>query len=162
MEVGWNPSNRFILICERRKKLTSRLRLVLLVEQRNISRRIPFYRAMKMLRCEYPNRSARKEDVLIIKNKTREWKGNFKKRTSKQVAYHRNHPAGPFLPKPWHWPPKHKPRHRCLPDIQVAIGAFFFLWKYGKNILTEKFLIITWGIYTSPTPSCPGVVLERD
>lgn len=52
---------------------------MLLVEQRDISRKIPFYRVMKTLRCEYPNRSARKEEVLIIKDKTREWKGKLKK-----------------------------------------------------------------------------------
>lgn len=51
----------------------------MLVEQRDISRKIPFYRVMKTLRCEYPNRSARKEEVLIIKDKTREWKGKLKK-----------------------------------------------------------------------------------
>jgi len=49
------------------------------VEQRDTSRRIPFYRVMKTFRCEYPNRSARKEEVLIIKDKTREWKESLKK-----------------------------------------------------------------------------------
>lgn len=49
-----------------------------------------FYRVMKTLRCEYPNRSARKEEVLIIKDKTRQWKGKFKKGTSKQAAYHKS------------------------------------------------------------------------
>lgn len=62
----------------------------MLVEQKDISRRIPFYRAIKTLRCEYPNRSARKEELLIIKDRAREWKGKYKKRTSKQVAYHKS------------------------------------------------------------------------
>lgn len=48
-----------------------------------------FLQSNEMLRYEYPNRSARKEEVLIIKDKTREWKGKFKKRTSKQGAYHK-------------------------------------------------------------------------
>lgn len=60
------------------------------MEQRDISRKVPFYKVMKTLRCEYPNRSARKEEVLIIKDKTREWKGKFKKRTSKQGPYHKS------------------------------------------------------------------------
>lgn len=63
----------------RNKKSASLLRLMLLAEQRNTSRRIPLCRVMKTLKCEYPNRSARKEEVLIIKDKTREWKGKLKK-----------------------------------------------------------------------------------
>lgn len=63
---------------------------MLLVEQRDVIGRISSCTVMKMVRCECPNRSVRKEEVLIIKDKTRERKGKFKKRTSKQVAYHKN------------------------------------------------------------------------
>lgn len=59
----------------------------MLVEPRDVKRKVSLHTVRKTQRCGCPIRSVRKEEVLIIKDKTREWKGKFKKRTGKQVTY---------------------------------------------------------------------------
>lgn len=88
MGGGWNPSKIFVCILWEKWKINMSSKVDVSSGEKGHKQKDTFLQNNVNFEVWVSNRSARKEEVLIIKDRMREWKGKFKKRTTKQVACH--------------------------------------------------------------------------